>query len=333
MKVGLQDSLTEERLLAILKLYGFSTDDAEERFSYENFIYIVKHQERSYFMRISHSKYNNLNNIQAELDWIKYLDENSVTVVTPVPSLSRNHIEQVKFKDFSFIIVVFNFIEGENFTENIDLLTPEKITKWGQLVAKLHKLSMTYKLKDSRNKRPNWDEEPLFKNIDITLDQFPVVLSNAKKYIQLVRELPTDPTVFGLIHQDLHESNVILKDNKMTIIDFDDCHYSWYVEDIAIIMFHYAWRFESTTKSRQDLIDEFYPIFIKGYLSMFPLDKIWIDRIQVFVKLRHYRLFCTLAYELKIEEDEWSRKILNYWKPMLENDENWIMLDHLNNEI
>lgn len=328
VKVGLDNSLTEERLMKIIQLYGFEKDALTKKFSYENFVFEVQTPQSKYMIRIAHSEYNSIHHIRAELDWIAYLGTHGIKVVTPVASITGNVVEEVDFGDFSFIVVVFDYITGQNFTENKDLLTDESIQQWGALVAKLHNLSKEYE-PESSARRKEWDEEPLFKNIDDALSEFPGILREAKDIIEEVRQLPTESQVYGLIHQDLHESNLILDGEEMTIIDFDDCHYSWYIEDIAIILFHIAWRFQSEYKSRQDIVEEFFPLFMKGYNSVNRLDEFWTSKIPLFVKLRHFRLFCTLAYELEIEEDEWSRNLLDYWKPMLQNNDDWIDLSTL----
>jgi Ser/Thr protein kinase RdoA (MazF antagonist) len=161
-------------------------------------------------------------------------------------------------------------------------------------------------------------------NLDQTLNEFPAILRIAEDILSEVNALPRSRDIYGLIHQDLHESNLIINNDLLTIIDFDDSIYSWYIDDIAIIMFHFAWRFQSAEKSRDQVISEFYPIFMRGYRSIRSLSEEWINLISLFVRLRHIRLFCTLAFELNIREDEWSRTILNTWIPFLQQKLEWI---------
>jgi Ser/Thr protein kinase RdoA (MazF antagonist) len=42
-----------------------------------------------------------------------------------------------------------------------------------------------------------------------------------------------DPLVFGLIHADLRLANLMVDDQGLTAIDFDDCGFGWWVYDLA----------------------------------------------------------------------------------------------------
>lgn len=43
----------------------------------------------------------------------------------------------------------------------------------------------------------------------------------------------TGPEVFGLIHADLRLANLMVKDDRLTAIDFDDCGFGWWTYDLA----------------------------------------------------------------------------------------------------
>ncbi len=326
MKVGLSQTFTPEVLKNIIDFYGFEVSELKEIFSYENFVYLVNHKEKEYYLRISHGEYNSVSHVKAEIEWIHYLRDNNIDVVTILPSKKGNYVEEVRYKDHNFISVLFEKIDGENFTENLKLLTPDRMRQWGKLVAKLHLLSVNYLPSDPKITRLHIAEDSLLGNVENVLKEYPQILQKVQRALSETSELPKSNEVYGLIHRDLHEANLIIHEGKMTIIDFDDSHYNWYIADIAIILFHYAWRFGKDPKSRNQIIKEFFPIFMDGYLSENNLDQFWIDKIPLFIKLRHFSLFCTLVYELKIEFDEWSNKILEGWVPFLQNDERWITL-------
>ncbi len=49
----------------------------------------------------------------------------------------------------------------------------------------------------------------------------------------------TGPDVFGLIHADLRLANLMLDDDDLWAIDFDDCGFGWWVYDVAAaVSFH-----------------------------------------------------------------------------------------------
>jgi Ser/Thr protein kinase RdoA (MazF antagonist) len=47
-------------------------------------------------------------------------------------------------------------------------------------------------------------------------------------------ELGTGPDVYGLQHGDLHQENYLFKDGRIGVIDFDDCGFGWYIDDLAV---------------------------------------------------------------------------------------------------
>lgn len=49
----------------------------------------------------------------------------------------------------------------------------------------------------------------------------------------LEHDVRATPHTWGLIHADIRPSNVIVDGDRMTIIDFDDCGYSWFLYDFA----------------------------------------------------------------------------------------------------
>jgi Ser/Thr protein kinase RdoA (MazF antagonist) len=47
-----------------------------------------------------------------------------------------------------------------------------------------------------------------------------------------------DPSTFGMIHADLHDGNLLVGGDGLTVIDFDDCAFGWHVYDIAVGLWH-----------------------------------------------------------------------------------------------
>jgi Ser/Thr protein kinase RdoA (MazF antagonist) len=48
--------------------------------------------------------------------------------------------------------------------------------------------------------------------------------------------LGTGPEVFGLVHADLHQFNVLLHRGQVRAIDFDDCCFGHYLYDLAVTL-------------------------------------------------------------------------------------------------
>ncbi|MHA2277430.1 MAG: phosphotransferase enzyme family protein [Candidatus Kariarchaeaceae archaeon] len=318
----MSDSVLEE----IVTRYNFDQASLKEIDTWENFIFEAKKSDIAYIIRIAHSSYRSIGQIKAEIDWIYFLKNEKMPVADPVLSVNNQFVEEVKVNDSSFFTTVFVKAPGDTIATNPSLMTPPVIEKWGGILGKFHKLTMKY-IPQVSEKRGQWDSQPEIANIQDLLADHPKILEKAKIHIAYIRSLPQNKDTYGLIHYDLHEVNILVEGENLTVIDFDDSQYDYLVSDFGSIFFQLAWRFHNNERTREDVIREFYPQFMKGYLREYPLSDYWIERIPDFLKLRHFVLFCTLVVEEKIESTEWGKKIIDWWIPMLENDEPWIDFD------
>src|SRR5660397_237830 len=51
--------------------------------------------------------------------------------------------------------------------------------------------------------------------------------------LDALADAPRTAETWGLIHADLRPSNIMIADDTLTVIDFDDCGYSWFLYDFA----------------------------------------------------------------------------------------------------
>jgi len=49
--------------------------------------------------------------------------------------------------------------------------------------------------------------------------------------------LDRGPDVYGMIHADLHANNVLVDGERLSVIDFDDAGFGWYVFDLAVALY------------------------------------------------------------------------------------------------
>ena len=71
-----------------------------------------------------------------------------------------------------------------------------------------------------------------------------------------------DPSVYGLIHADMHPGNILIDDGQLAVIDFDDAAWGWYAYDIAVVLVHY--------QGGPDLA-AFERAYLAGYRSVRPI--------------------------------------------------------------
>ena len=60
----------------------------------------------------------------------------------------------------------------------------------------------------------------------------------------------------------------------LTLFDFDDCVYSWFINDIAIVLFYISMDAEELGfPSAAAFTQEFMTHFLRGYRQAYPLDR------------------------------------------------------------
>lgn len=97
------------------------------------------------------------------------------------------------------------------------------------------------------------------------------------------------PDRFGMIHSDLRTSNLLIKGDKITVLDFDDCGEGWFMYDLACIM--------GLMEHRPDL-EELIQHIVKGYREIAPLSAEDEQEIMTFVMMRRIGLLEALMYHL-----------------------------------
>ena len=50
--------------------------------------------------------------------------------------------------------------------------------------------------------------------------------------------LDRQPSVYSMIHADMHPGNVLVDGGRLTVIDFDDAAWGWHAYDIAVALVH-----------------------------------------------------------------------------------------------
>ena len=143
-----------------------------------------------------------------------------------------------------------------------------------------------------------------------------------KRYEELKEYLdsaPRDVQSYGLVHQDAHAGNLFVDQRgRITLFDFDDCTYSWYLNDISIVLFY-------TLVGRNDAAD-FIPIFmapfLEGYIEENDLDPDYLTDILKFLKLREIDLYAVIHRSFDVDnlQDQWVANFMENRKYRIENN-------------
>jgi amicoumacin kinase len=140
--------------------------------------------------------------------------------------------------------------------------------------------------------------------------------------------LPKGRDVYGLIHADLHFGNFFVdgESGAITLIDFDDCAYGWYVMDAAMLLFDSLVLYAGADK--QAFAERFLSCFLKGYLHENPLSGFWLRQLPHFLKLLEISVYATVykAYAAGTDDD-WIGKFMPGRQARLVNDVPYVGMD------
>ncbi|MDT3442320.1 phosphotransferase [Pseudofrankia sp. BMG5.37] len=103
----------------------------------------------------------------------------------------------------------------------------------------------------------------------------------------LVEEFGAGPDRYGLIHADMRLANLMVTaDDAITVIDFDDCGFSWYLFDLAA-----ALSFIEHHPAMPDLV----AAWLAAYRRHVPLTADDVDMVSTFILLRRLQLTAWLG--------------------------------------
>lgn len=290
------DSILQEAI----RRYGIPKDKIKPLEAFESFIYEFERERESYILRIGHSLRKSEALIQGEVDWINYLARGGVSVARAVPSESGKLVEAIDDgQGGQFLVTAFVKAEGGNPWDAG--WTSARFETYGQLLGKMHALAVDYQPLPAW-KRPEWDD-PSMQFVEMYLPASEVgAHQRYRALLEHLQDLPKDRASYGLIHQDAHQNNFFMDaGGKLTLFDFDDCAHSWFINDIAIVLFYISMdAADLGFPTAEVFTQEFMTHFLRGYRQAYTLDDIWLKEIPHFLKLRELELYAVVHRDFDI---------------------------------
>jgi amicoumacin kinase len=282
-----------------MRRYGIAKHQIKPLDAFESFIYEFERDGEGYILRIGHSFRKSEALIQAEVDWINYLARGGVSVARAIPSVSSKLVEAIDDgRGGQFLVTAFVKAAGQK--PWAAGWTPSRYENYGRLLGQMHALAVGYQ--PATSKRPDWDDASM-KFIELYIPESEV--HTHQKYHAVLRHiysLPKDHASYGLIHQDAHQNNFFMDaDGTITLFDFDDCAYSWFINDIAIVLFYISMDAEELGfPTVHAFTQKFMTHFLRGYRQAYTLEDKWVKEIPHFLKLRELELYAVAHRDFEI---------------------------------
>jgi amicoumacin kinase len=313
--------------------YGLSPSDLTELVAFENYVYEAENEDGvSLILRLSHSSRRTFDYTLGEIEFVRYLGAAGIPVAQPMLSESGQFVERIADSDpgHHFVVTAFERAEGIVFDDAPPLKErywkPQLFRDLGRIFARLHNRAQSYKLSNPRYKRQEWYEYDV-----VDIDRFAppdetLVRERTLRIIERLKQLPRAPEGYGVIHADLHPHNFCFADGRITVFDFDNCEYAWFVKDIAVIVFYVA-RAE-VRGHREDAVAAFLGPFMEGYRELRPCDRAWMETIPDMLALQRSMNYSLLhQYRDPGEPDEATRDAWMRFRRDIEADTPVLDLD------
>jgi Ser/Thr protein kinase RdoA (MazF antagonist) len=318
MEKRIKERYNQQILNQVMESFSIAADRIQLLDGFESFIYEFQREGQAYILRISHSLRRNENLIRGEIDWINYLHRGGATVAKAIETENGDLVVPVADANGGqFLAIAFVKAQGE--PPSKDLWNPSLYQKYGRLIGRMHALTRNYYPTNPFWVRPQWDNLEMLDVAGWLPESESIVL---EKYWQLkshLDSLPKSVESYGLIHQDAHAGNFFVDDDgEITLFDFDDCTYSWFINDIAIVLFYIV----LGEKDQATFTREFMTNFLRGYRQENDFDADWLKEIPSFLKLREIDLYAVIHRSFDVDnlEDPWVARFMEGRKQRIENE-------------
>jgi Ser/Thr protein kinase RdoA (MazF antagonist) len=287
----LNDTHTSPIADVLLAAWAHDHDSARYFRASANFIFTFKHKGQPCILRFAHASERSAAAIEAELAYLHHLAAHGVPVALPIGSLSGRNLESKSTTLGVFHAVVFEMLSGEQF--DVGDLSPAQFTRWGSALGALHHAAQGY----SRAGRPTVHE-----HLRMVDQQLPAHEQAARRMLahlkRQVAAIPTSEQTFGLIHYDFELDNLLWNDQRVSIVDFDDCAGYWFAADIA-----FALRDLFDDRADQiDVADVRFQAFVAGYQELHSMTDADLPRLPLFLQIHNLVSFTKLLRAADIDD-------------------------------
>lgn len=322
MEKEIKALLNDDILKIAASKFGFQKDDLTDLYGFQNFVYEAKKDTKSCILRIAHSSHRSLKLTEAELDWVMYLFDHGVNVAVPIRSLEGELANPINDGDSYFVATAFEKAPGAKPHYQVYMEDKNLIQKLGRTTGKIHALSKKYKQDSGYVRRSDWkDNNYLIKFAEYVPDSYANVVEKTKQFLNGLLLLPQDTDSYGLIHGDIHLNNFHVHKDNLTLFDFDECEYNWFVADIANPLFYATPLKSDGIEQRDRTAKRFIDYFMEGYFQENSLDTFWLKKIPLFLRLREILVYSGAFRSLDFNNlHPWSKEMIENTTINIEND-------------
>lgn len=325
MEQRIKERFSDDILQATMRQYAIAPGQIKLLDGFESFMYEFTRPDGDYILRIGHSLRRSEALIQGEVHWINYLAAGGAGVARAILSEDGRLVVPVADGHGGhFLATAFVKAPGGSAWEMGQWHEP-LFERYGRLLGRMHRLSRAY-VPSPAGTRPHWDDPIMLFAMNWLPPEDGFIETQYRQLLANLRRLPRSRETYGLIHQDAHGGNFFVDvAGQITLFDFDDCVYSWYANDVAIVLFYAV-----TNRPDADTFGQnFMRHFLRGYRQESELSAEWLAQFPHFLKLREMDLYAVIHRSFDVDNltDDWVRQFMAGRRERLQQGVPYVALD------
>lgn len=278
------------------KLYDLKEHELSQIPGHEggrNLVYIcVKRGEPEYVLRIGGAEDRKAEDYLAEAEFVHYLAEGGAPVVDVIPSINGKLVESFSQDGKDYFVMLFSYAKGMLISDNgyryrDGAPLEEYFYNTGKALGAIHRLSKVYK---PVNRRFEFFDKYNREYIDELIpDEYEELKKEIKEHLELFHGLPVNERVYGLVHFDFSDGNyhIDMNTGDITVFDFDNCMYCWYMFDLANLWIHGTGWFQNEPDSEKRMagMKGYFDTVLDGYRSETDISDEELSKLQLFLDM------------------------------------------------
>ena len=279
------------RALAVQTLVEWGLEDARLQpiDISENVSFRVDTPEKRYVLRIHRPGYHTLAELESEQVWTSALLEAGLDVPVPVRTREGRGYVTLPFEGGERNIGMLEWVDGEllgNIIRREPRAFAPRFRAVGRIAAAIHNQSSNWTV-PSGFRRHRFDAEgslgddpfwgPFWNLPQMTNAQRDVIQSARRAIAHELSRLERAAETFSLIHADLHPYNLVIGDQGLHVIDFDDSGFGWHHYELAVALSRYR---------EDDRFGDMQAALVDGYREARPLADSVVAMLPMFLLVR-----------------------------------------------
>ena len=251
-----------------------------------------KDGENRYVLRVSALEDRTEEDYLAETEFVHYLAGHGAPVADVIPSVNGRLVERVEEIGKQVFISLFEYAKGMLMADNgyryrDGAPLEEYFYNTGKALGALHRLAKEYR---PAHRRPEFSDTYNMEYINRLIPDDHAELKQAiARRLEACRTLSKDGEAYGLVHFDFCDGNyhVDMDSGAITVFDFDNCIYCWYMFDLAHVWTHgVGWfRHIPDPAKRMEGMKHYFDTVLEGYRSETDVPDGLLEKLTQFIDL------------------------------------------------